>query len=150
MRKIFIYYSFTGNGDCVASYLKRVGFDAYKVVTYESLPKSRFLSIIVGGFKAMINYKDKIGAFDIDLNKYDKIIIGSPIWNSRLSCPINTVLSKIDLNNKKLTFILYSASGNDNKAMERIKELYKDAKIINLLEPNKNEELMKERIDNEL
>ena len=103
-----------------------------------------------GGFLATINHKSKLLDFNNDVSSYDEIIIGSPIWNSRLSCPINTVLSKIDLNNKKLTFILYSASGNDNKAMERIKELYKDAKIINLLEPNKNEELMKERIDNEL
>jgi flavodoxin len=143
MRKIFIYYSFTGNGDCVASYLKRVGFDAYKVVTYESLPKSRFLSIIVGGFKAMINYKDKIGEFDIDLNKYDKIIIGSPIWNSRLSSPINSLLDKINLSGKDVTFVLYSGSGKENKAAEILKSKYNSA-VINLKEPKvNNDELIK-------
>ncbi len=143
MRKIFIYYSFTGNGDCVASYLKRVGFDAYKVVTYESLPKSRFLSIIVGGFKAMINYKDKIGEFDIDLNKYDKIIIGSPIWNSRLSSPINSLLDKINLSGKDVTFVLYSGSGKENKAAEILKSKY-NSEVINLKEPKvNNDELIK-------
>ena len=143
MRKIFIYYSFTGNGDCVASYLKRVGFNDYKIVTYESLPKSRFLSIIVGGFKAMINYKDKIGAFDIDLNKYDKIIIGSPIWNSRLSSPINSLLDKIELSGKDVTFILYSGSGKNNKATELLKSKY-SSEVINLKEPkSNNDELIK-------
>lgn len=150
MKKIFIYYSLTGNGDKVANHLMSKGIDIRKVLLKKPFPTSKFGSIMKGGFLATINHKSKLLDFNSDISSYDEIIIGSPIWNSRLSCPINTVLSKIDSDNKKLTFILYSASGKDNKAMERIKELYKDAKIINLLEPNQNEEVMKERIDNEL
>ncbi len=143
MKKIFIYYSFTGNGDIVSSYLKRIGFDTYKIITYEELPKNRFLSILVGGYKAMINYKDKIDRVDIDLNKYGKIIIGSPIWNSKLSSPINSLLDKIDLTSKNVTFVLYSGSGKENKATELLKRKY-NAEVINLKEPkSNNDELIK-------
>ena len=80
--------------------------------------------------------------FDID-NKYDEIIIGSPIWNSRISSPINTVLDKINFSGKMLTFILYSASGEAKRAIIRINKLYSDANIINLKQPLKNRKELK-------
>lgn len=86
----------------------------------------------------MINYEDKLIDFNSDIIKYDEIYIGSPIWNSRLSSPINTVLKSLDLNNKKLTFILYSGSGKALKATELIKKDYPNANIINIKEPKKN------------
>ena len=138
MKRIFIYYSHSGNGDKVANYLMTKGIDIRKVMA-KDLPKSVFGSIMKGGFLAGINHKEKLIDFNEDISSYDEVIIGSPIWNSRLSCPINTVLSTLDLSNKELTFILYSASGKDNKAMVKIKKLYPNANIINLKEPNKND-----------
>ncbi len=137
MKKLFIYYSLSGNGDLVADYLKNKNIDIRKVNTTETLPKSMVLRILSGGFKAMINYKDKLSNFDNDISKYDEVIIGSPVWNSRLSSPINSVLDMIDLNNKKITFILYSGSGKALKAHELINKKYK-AKIIDLKEPLRN------------
>ena len=72
-----------------------------------------------------------------DITKYDKVVIGSPIWNDRLSAPINTVISMIDT--KDIEFILYSASGKAEHAKEKIKELYKKEPII-LKEPKKHKE----------
>ena len=140
-KKLFIYYSLSGNGDLVADYLKHT-YDIRKVVTKEPLPKNYILSLITGGFKAMINYKDKLVGFDNDIASYNEIIIGSPIWNSRLSSPINSVLDKINLSNKKITFILYSGSGKAIKAHELINKKFK-AKIIDLKEPLRNKEELK-------
>ena len=144
MKKIFIYYSLTGNGDEVASLMKEKGYDIRKVNTLESLPNTFFLRIIVGGYKAMIDYKDKLDNFDSDISSYDEVVIGSPIWNSRLSSPINSVLNYIDLKDKKITFILYSGSGKDNKATKLLLEKYKGSKVINIREPLKNSEYKKQ------
>ena len=141
MKKIFIYYSLTGNGDMVANFLSKKNIDIRKVETLEPLPKNYILSIITGGFKASINYKDKLNNFNDDISNYDEIIIGSPIWNSRLSTPINSVLKKLDLSNKKITFILYSGSGKSPKATQKINNLNKNAKIIDIKEPKNNEDL---------
>ncbi|MBQ6477038.1 MAG: hypothetical protein IJI43_01195 [Bacilli bacterium] len=141
MKKLFIYYSFSGNGDVVAEYLSKK-VDVYKVVPKKPLSNNKFLGILAGGFKALINYKDELDNFDID-TKYDEIIIGSPIWNSRISSPINTVLDKTNLSGKKLTFILYSGSGTSKGATKRINKLYPSAKIINLKEPLKNKKELK-------
>ena len=139
MKKIFIYYSLNGSGDKVASILMTKGIDIRKVIADYKVSKSNFSMIMKGGFLAGINYKAKLIDFNDDINAYDEVIIGSPIWNNRFSCPINTVLSKLDLTGKKLTFILYSASGKDNKAMKKINKLYPDAEIINLKEPKELE-----------
>ena len=139
MKKIFIYYSLSGNGDVVAEYLKEKNIEIRKINTSRPLPNNMALRILSGGFLAGINHKDKLINFDNNISDYDEIIIGSPIWNGKLSCPINTVLNSIDLNNKKITFILYSGSGVAPKTDKIIKEKYKDAKIIHLKEPSKNE-----------
>lgn len=142
MKKIFIYYSLTGNGDLIADTLKEKGYEIRKVISKTKYPKSMFLRIMMGGYKATFNKKDKLVDFDSDISKYDKVIIGSPIWNDRLSAPINSVISLLELSNKDLSFILYSASGNANKASEKIKELYNIDPII-LKEPIKNKEELK-------
>ena len=146
MKKIFIYYSLTGNGDVVASYLKESNYDIRKVETKEVLPNNYILRILTGGYKAMINYEDELLNFNSNIEEYDEVMIGSPIWNSRLSSPINTILKKIDLKYKKLTFILYSGSGVSKKATDLINKKYRDVKIINLKEPKTNKEELKKLI----
>lgn len=143
MKKIFIYYSLTGNGDLVAQELKNKGWDIRKVETSEPLPKNYILSILVGGYKAMINYEDKLIDFDKNIAEYDEVMIGSPIWNARLSSPINTVLKELDLTNKKISFLLYSGSGKSPKATEFIISKYTEVKIMDLKEPKKNKEELK-------
>lgn len=140
MKKIFIYYSLTGNGDMVADYLKDKNYDIRKVETNEPLPNNFILRILTGGYKAMINYEDKLIDFNIDISDYDEVVIGSPIWNSRLSSPINTVLKKLNLKSKKASFILYSGSGKSLKATEFINKKYIGSKIIDIKEPLKNKE----------
>ena len=148
MKKLFIYYSLSGNGDTVASYLSKKGIDIRKIVAEDKMPKSMFLRILTGGFLAGINYKAKLINFDSNIDGYDEILIGSPIWNGRLSCPTNTVLDNLDLENKKIKFILYSGSGNAPKTEKKLKETYSNSEIINLMEPKKNNKEMETKLSN--
>ena len=116
MKKLFIYYSYTGNGEVVKQKMQEKGYDIRKVETLKNLPKSFFFAMMAGGFQAGIKKKAKLKEFDFDISEYDEIVIGSPIWNGRFSSPINTVLSQLDLSNKKVTFVFYSGSGEGKKA----------------------------------
>lgn len=148
MKKIFIYYSLSGNGDIVANYLKEKNIDIRKVETKKPLPSNMVLRILSGGFLAGINHKDELVNFNPDITKYDEVIIGSPIWNDHLSCPINTVLDKLNLTNKKVSFILYSGSGEAPKTIKRLNDIYKDITINNIKEPKKNNERIAELLKN--
>jgi flavodoxin len=147
MKKIFIYYSLSGNGDVVATYLKTKNIDVRKVIIKDKMPKSYIGQILKGGFLAGINYKMELDNFDNNTDNYDEIIIGSPIWNGRLACPINTVLDNIDLN-KRISFVLYSGSGEAPKAEKMIKEGFGNVNIIVLKDPKKNIDDMKMNLDN--
>ena len=139
MKKIFIYYSLTNNGDVVADVFKEKGYEIRKVVTKKKYPNNKFLMIMAGGYKATFNKKDKLLEFDKDIKDYDKIVIGSPIWNDRISAPINSVISLLDLKNKDLSFVFYSASGKGDHAKEKVKDLFGADSII-LKEPKNNKE----------
>ena len=139
MKKLFIYYSLSNNGDVVSEEFKKKGYEIRKVITKRKYPKSMFFRILVGGYKASFNKKDKLLDFDSDISDYKKIVIGSPIWNDRLSAPINSVISLLDLSDKDVSFVLYSASGNGEKAKEKIKILFGVDAVV-LKEPKKHKE----------
>lgn len=142
MKKIFIYYSMTGNGDIVSDIFKNKGYDIRKVISKVKYPKSKFFLMMYGGSRIVFNKKDKLVDFNSDISNYDEIVIGSPIWMDSISSPINSVLDKIDLTNKKVSFVLWSAGGEARSAVERIRKEYNN-NILILKEPKKNKDELK-------
>ena len=137
MKKLFIYYSLSGNGDAVAKYLEEKDYEVRKVESKLKLSKNLFLSMMKGGFLAFVGAKPKLIGFDCDIEGYDDIYIGSPIWNGRLAAPANSILRELDLARKNVTFILYSGSGSGAKALKKINKNYPNSKVIFLKEPKK-------------
>lgn len=143
MAKLFIYYTLSCNGDVVSDYLKEKGYDIRKIETKYKLSRHMFFAMMKGGFHALIGKKAKLINYDNNINDYDEIIIGSPIWNSRLTPPINTVLKETNLENKKVTFILYSGGGIGKKATKKLSKKYPNSTIINIKQPKKYMEELK-------
>ena len=104
MAKIFIYYSRSGNGEIVADKFKELGYDIRKVESKLKLSKHLFPQMMKGGFLASVGAKSKLINYNNDISNYDEVVIGSPIWNSRLASPTNTILRDTNLDNKELTF----------------------------------------------
>ena len=143
MKNLFIYYSLTGNGDLVSKEFEKSGYAIRKVIEKKKMPKSFFWCVMTGGFRAGIGAKGKLINYDNNVDEYDKVVIGSPIWNGRFPPAINSVFDKTDLSKKELTFVLYSGSGEGKKAEEKIKKFYKNATIVFLKEPKKHPEELK-------
>lgn len=137
MKKLFLYNSYTGNGEVVADVFKEKGYDVKKVIEKKKMPKSFFWSMMAGGFRAGINSKGKLVNYNPDVSKYEEIVIGTPIWNARLTPITNSILKQTNLANKKITFVMYSGSGTAKKADKKIRKLFPEANIIHLQEPKK-------------
>ncbi len=142
--KLFVYYSNSGNGDYVANIMKDKGFDILKIEPVKDLPKNFYLKILVGGFSALIKEKPKLKNNLSVLNNYSEIYVGTPVWNNRISCPINTVIDV--LKNKKFNLICYSGSGKSKGVVDQLKN-YKVETIISLTEPLKYKEEAKVVLD---
>jgi len=140
MKSLFIYFSLTGNCDLVADHLKKQGIEIRKVEMKKKLPKSFFFSVLTGGFLAGLGVKSKLNEYDRNIEGYDLIIIGGPIWNGRLSSPINRLIKDINLNNKKLKFIFTAGSGEGKHALKKIHKMFPQSEILFLKEPKKYKE----------
>ena len=143
MKKLFLYSSFTGNGDNVSEAFAKAGFEIRKVVEKKKFPKSFFWSVMSGGFRAGLGLKGKLVNYDNDVSGFDKIVIGSPIWNGRFPPVMNAVLKETNFGGKDLTFVFYSGSGQGKKAEARVKKEFPSAKIVFLKEPKKYKEELK-------
>lgn len=143
MRRLFIYYSYTGNCEKVKEAFEEKGFEIRKVIAKKHLPKSFFWGMMTGGFLASINYKDKLVNFDNVTDGYDDIVIASPIWNGRFCPVLNGVLNQMDLTGKKVTFVFTAGSGAGPKALKRVNKEYPEAKVVFLKEPKKYPEELK-------
>ena len=139
MKKIFIYFSLSGNGDFIANYLKDKGYEIRKVTEKKKAPKKFFFRVLEGGFRAGMNLKGKLVDYNNDISEFDGVVIGSPVWNGRFPPAINSVLAETDLSNKKLTFLFYSGSGDNPKVLKKIYKNYKDANVVVLKEPKTHE-----------
>ncbi|MCR5348104.1 MAG: hypothetical protein K6E59_00620 [Bacilli bacterium] len=137
MRDVFLYYSHTGSTEVVAKKLEETGVETRKVRPLKELPKSFFWSVMTGGFLAGLGVKSKLSVFDDDLSGYDRVFIGGPIWNDRLSCPINGLLARLDLKGKKVVFLLCSGSGKAGKATSWIQKHFPEAEVLVFKEPKK-------------
>ena len=123
MIKYFVYFSFTGNGDYIASLLKEKGYEPVKIELVKSPKKIGFWQILKYGGHAGFNKKEKLKEVDFKLNQDDIVIIGSPIWNDRVSTPITTFMSQVEFNKETTKFILYPAGEGTKKSLKQIKKL---------------------------
>ena len=123
MAKYFVFYSATGNGEYISSLLMEKGYTPVKVEMVKPMGRVSFFKILKFGGDAMVNKKAKINEISLDLQENDEVIIGSPIWNDRLSTPINSVLAKYNFNKETTGFILYPAGEGTKKSLKQIAKL---------------------------
>lgn len=142
--KYFVYFSASGNGDFIAEYLKELGYTPIKVEMIKPIKKINFFSIMKYGFRAGMNKKEKIKELNLGLKDDDEVVIGSPIWNDKLSTPINTLLDKYSFNKETTNFILYPAGEGTNKSLIQLEKLGFKNKPIVYSNPLKNQEKAKE------
>ena len=144
--KYFVYFSASGNGDFIANFLKEKGYEIVKVETLKPFGKVNFFRILKYGFRAGARKKEKIKELNLELKEDDEVVIGSPIWNDRLSTPINAILDQIKFDKAMTKFILYPAGNDTKKSIEQLAKLGFEQKPIVYSNPKKNPEKIEEII----
>lgn len=138
--KAFIYYSHTGNGDVVAKYMEDHGYAVIKVSPERDLGTHKFFSILFGGLEALIGIKYRIKPYEFDSSLYDELVIGSPVWNGRPSCPGNTLLERYKHFDGSVKVIFYAGGGEGSHATRKVSKMFSNARSIILKEPKSHVE----------
>ena len=132
MKTLVMYYSKTGNTQLIAETIaKEVEADILEIEREKDIQSKGFWLYFKGGFEAMTKRKDKIKPFEKDLQQYDLIFLGSPVWAWRMNPAVRSLLNEVNFSGKK--FALYcccSGEGNGLKVCEATKEYLTENTVI--------------------
>lgn len=99
MKSIIIYYSRTGRTKLIAQTLaKEKNMNIVEIK--DKTNRSGAIGFIKGTLDSMINNSTTIEPVTIDLDKYDTVYIGTPVWASKITPAIKQILDNINLENK--------------------------------------------------
>jgi flavodoxin len=131
MKSIVVYFSLEGHTRFVADIIaKETGADVFELRPVKEYVKTGFGKYFWGGKSVMFNEKPKLETPLPDFSAYDVIYIGTPIWASSFTPPINTFLADSNLQSKKLMLFACHAGGGAEKCFGKITARLKECKVI--------------------
>jgi len=124
MRSVVVYYSLTGNTVLVAKMIAdRIGADLIRLQPDREVPESGAKKYLIGSKSVMLNEKPKLLNDDLNLDGYDTLIIGTPIWARSYVPAINTFLSDYGIKDKNIfIFTLHGPGAKTEPCYAKMKE----------------------------
>ena len=130
-KKIVIYFSYTGNTRKIAEKIKNdLNCDILEIKP--KVPYSTDYQTVVDEEQRMegSNHTPEINKINVNLDNYDTIILGTPVWWYTISPVVRTFLKDNDLTGKKIIPFATNA-GWLGKTFYEIRELCPNSKIEN-------------------
>ena len=107
---LIAYFSYSGNTKSVAEHLQSlIGGDLFEIKTSDPYPQDRDAVLAQGRKEFDDNFKPALANHLNDIDKYDIVFIGFPIWFSSTPMAILSFLETHNLSNK--TIVPFSTRG---------------------------------------
>lgn len=130
-KKLIVFFSYTENTKKIAYEIKdKLGCDILEIKTV--VPYSTDYQTVVNDEQnsEASNHLPEIQDININLDEYDTIILGTPVWWYRPTPAIRTFLTKYDLSNKTIIPFATNA-GWLGRTFKEIKDLCQDSIVKN-------------------
>jgi|GEM_PF-790208 hypothetical protein len=147
MKKLFVYYSLSGNGEALAKLFAERGYTLLKLETMKPIGKMNFFKMVHYGGKATFHKKAKLQPYLFNEEGDMKLVICSPVWADRFATPLNTFLADHPLKNPHPIFIFNSMSGSCKKGKAEILKRYPNATCYDIKNASQNGEEAKRLAD---
>jgi flavodoxin len=129
MRSLVVFYSRTGNSKFVAKKVaSELGADIEEVVDLKN--RRGWLGFIRAGYDATRDKETKIEKTQKSPWDYDLIVLGTPVWNSRLTPAIRTYLKENDLSQKRVALFSTNEGRGNEKTLSMMKSLIPSGDIV--------------------
>lgn len=143
MKTAVIFYSMHGNTAYVAKKLtEKLRADIIEITPVKAFPDKGFKKFLWGGKSAVMAEKPKLNPYEFNADDYERIVIGFPVWASRIAPPIRTFVeeNKTELSQKAVSAYACQAGSGADKALNGLKELLgiSDFKATMILNDPKN------------
>ena len=129
MSKLIIYYSLSNNTQEAAEYLAReLGADLSRIELVKPMPDDFKKQILVGGMQSTFNMTPKIKGVPSNIDEYEEIIVGGPIWAGKIAAPINTFIKKYHIAEKVTAVFTCSGGGDNDKCIALLEKILPNMK----------------------
>ncbi len=130
MKKLVVFYSLDGNTEYVAKIIKdSLKADILKLEYKNPGALKGGFKYLAGGFQVLFRTRPKLKEYKININNYDIIIFGSPVWAGSYSPAFNTFFSDNQISGKKI--VLFSCySGSSGSTINNFKKALINNKVI--------------------
>ena len=121
-KTLIVYLSLSGNtrkfAHAIASCMDNV--DVKEVVLSTSIPKSKFGLVFKFGFYSLFKIPFSMKVPKVDIQEYETIVLGSPIWMGKVAIPLLQAIKKWNFRGKRVALFL-THNGDDGNAIEDFK-----------------------------
>lgn len=124
MTTAIVYYSMSGNTKYVADKIaERIEADVIRIDPVKAYPDKGAKKFIWDGKSAVMGEKPALHPYEFNVEKYDRIILGTPVWASNFAPPIRTFIKENpNIHGKKLAVFTCFSGGGADKAIEKMKK----------------------------
>lgn len=131
MKSIIIFYSLEGNTRLVTEKMaKTINCDILELKTKSEIKTGALSKYIWGGKQVLFKEKPELIPITEDINKYDLIIFGSPIWAGKYAPAFNTFLDNNIIKNKKIALFNCNGGGGTKKFFQEFKNILSSNEVI--------------------
>lgn len=141
MNTAIVYYSMSGNTAYAAERAAAaLQAELIPIEPQKAYPDKGFKRFLFGGKSAIMGEKPPLVPYAFEADKYDRVILASPVWASRPAPPLRTFIeeNREGLSGKRISVILCSMGGGYEKAAEAIRALVGAGELeasLGLIEP---------------
>lgn len=144
MSTLVVYFSFTGSTKFIAEKIaETMNADIAQLKTSKEYPAEGFKKYFFGGKSVIFGEKPDLVNEPIDWNRYDTIIIGTPVWAGSFAPPIKSFISQYKIRGKRIALFASHGGGGAKKCFAKLKKELSGNEFIceiDFVEPKKNRE----------
>lgn len=112
MKTLIVYYSYEGNTKLIAEKMANsINADIMELKPINEKKTKGFMKYVWGGRAAMMNKKPDLEPLEFNLDDYEQIIFGTPVWAGTFAPPLNTIFANNKLENKNVALFCCHAGG---------------------------------------
>lgn len=130
-KTLVIYYSRSGNTEQIADYIsEKTGGDVVRLETVRTYPSNYDEMLDTAKEEQRNGGRPELKNKNINIEDYDTIFLGYPIWWGEIATPVYTFLDEYDLSGKKIAPFVTSGSSGLSGTLSDIKREESGAEVL--------------------
>ncbi|MCC3869053.1 flavodoxin family protein [Terrisporobacter mayombei] len=123
MKNLVVFYSLEGNTKLIADIIaEKTNSDILELKPKKKYHNSGFKKYFWGGRSVLFKEKPELSSYEINIDNYENIFIGTPIWVGTYAPPYNTFLNQERIYDKNIYLFACHGGGGADKFYKNIKE----------------------------